>query len=87
MCYVTKNPDVKIYEVDKEMYADLLVYVVDKEMYAKGDALWFITDKEQRGYTKFTYVDKEREADIKVLFVDKQMYAKWKKPNKFVGRL
>lgn len=81
-----RKADVFIYEVDREYQADLLVCVVEKER-AKGDALWYMFDGEKKGFTSVFFVEKERDANIKVCFVDKTYQAKWKKSNKFVGRL
>lgn len=65
----------------------MLVCVVDKDFKAKSDVLWFFSNRDNKATSTIAWVDREQKADIKVMFVNKDYQAKWKKPNKFQGRL
>ncbi|MBA15671.1 MAG: hypothetical protein CMN73_04865 [Sphingomonas sp.] len=54
---------------------------------AKGDALWFFTDRDHEATAKIFWVNGKHEADVKVFKVDQKFEAKWKGSNKFVSRL
>ena len=46
---------VKAYRVDKEHRADISVYLVDREHQAKGDALWFVVDRDYKAKWHTSY--------------------------------
>ncbi|EPH09049.1 hypothetical protein HMPREF9309_00568 [Campylobacter ureolyticus ACS-301-V-Sch3b] len=88
LCVVSENKaKFKVFKVDRDYKADLLVFVVDRDYKAKGDALWYMQDKESGATSTIAWVSSENKADIKVFFVDRDYKAKWNKPHKYQNML
>ena len=88
LCVVSENKaKFKVFKVDRDYKADLLVFVVDRAFDTKGDALWYMQDKESGATSTITWVDRDYKADIKVFFFFCDYKAKWNKPHKYQNML
>ena len=70
-----------------ENKAKFKVFKVDRDIKAKGDALWYMEDKDNRATSTIAWVNSESKAHFKVFFVDREIKAKWNKPHKYQNML
>ena len=88
ICVVAENKaKFKVFKVDRDSKADLCVFVVDRDIKAKGEALWYMEDKDNRATSTIAWVNSESKAHFKVFFVDREIKAKWNKPHKYQNML
>lgn len=63
------------------------MFVVDKDIKAKGDALWYMEEKDNKATSTTAWVSSENKAQLKVFFVDRENKAKWNKPHNLQNQL
>lgn len=87
VCGKESDADVKIFAAKNDFEADLLYCDVSQEYQAKGDALWFFTDRDSRASVKVFWTDQKHKADLNVFKVKEAYKAKWRKSHKWTNRL
>ena len=76
----------KICVVD-ERKAKFKAFKVDRDTKAKGDALWYMEQKDSKATSTICWVGSENKAQLKVFFVDRENKAKWNKPHNLQNQL
>ena len=78
-------PDVKIYEVTADIFADVVVYKAPNSIYTginKNTGVWYFTDNPATANIKVGYVSDGIFADLKVYYTTSHIFAHWNNEEK-----
>lgn len=78
-------PDVKIYEVTADIFADVVVYKAPNSIFTginKNSGVWYFTDNPSAANIKVGYVSSGIFADIKVFYTTSNIFAHWNNEEK-----